>query len=75
MVDLPDQPADNDTVNPWNVREAILNTGSSSAAELGRWAKALDLNDEVTASQRRRGADVLALVVDHQSPLPDSTRL
>lgn len=56
MVDLPDQPADNDTVNPWNVREVILNTGSSSAAELGRWAEALDLNDEVAASQRRRGA-------------------
>ncbi|MGH3902497.1 MAG: hypothetical protein ACRDTA_30420 [Pseudonocardiaceae bacterium] len=36
MADLPDQPADNDTVNPWNVREVILSTGSSSAAQVGR---------------------------------------
>jgi hypothetical protein len=57
MAELPDQPADNDSVNPWNVREAIFDTGRNSALVLGLWAQALDLNDEVFTTQRRRGAN------------------
>ncbi len=56
IADLPDQPADNDRVNPWNVREGILDIGRSSAVALERWDDALDLNDEIASTQRRRGA-------------------
>ncbi|HWR48574.1 MAG TPA: hypothetical protein VN327_13330, partial [Pseudonocardiaceae bacterium] len=56
MTELPDQPADNDIVNSWNVREVILGTGFVSAHTLGWCQQALDLNNEVTDIQRRRGA-------------------
>ncbi|MGH3853031.1 MAG: hypothetical protein ACRDR6_05945 [Pseudonocardiaceae bacterium] len=56
MAELPDQPAGNDRVNPWSVREAILNTGHNSALALERWQEALDLNNEVANVERRRGA-------------------
>ena len=47
----PDEPA-----NPWNVRETILGIGRSSALATGDWARCLELNAEVTASTRGRGA-------------------
>jgi tetratricopeptide (TPR) repeat protein len=53
---LPDQPGANETVIPWNVREATLSTGVIAAGGLGRWQQALDLNAEVLASIQRRGA-------------------
>jgi CHAT domain len=57
MGRLPARPGDTDQgTNPWNVREAILDTGRSSAVELGRWQLCLDLNAEITASTRQRGA-------------------
>jgi hypothetical protein len=56
LAELSDQRADNDTVNPWNVREVIFDTGHSSALALGRWTQALDLNNEVIDIQRQRGA-------------------
>ncbi|HVE95654.1 MAG TPA: hypothetical protein VNA67_01500, partial [Pseudonocardiaceae bacterium] len=56
MADLPDQPADNDRVNPWNVREGLLDVGRLSAVALQRWDEALDLNDEIASTKRRRGA-------------------
>jgi hypothetical protein len=56
MSDLPARPADNDTVNPWNVREFILDNGRESALALGQWQQSLDLNAEITASRRQRGA-------------------
>jgi hypothetical protein len=56
MADLPDQRADNDRVNPWNVREGVLELGRSSAVALQRWEDALDLNDEITSTKRRSGA-------------------
>lgn len=56
MAKLPDQSAGNDRVNPWNVREAILDTGRHSALALSRWQQALDLANEVTNIERRRGA-------------------
>jgi hypothetical protein len=45
-----------ETVTPWNVRETILNTGYTSAVATGDWARCLDLNTEVVASMRQRGA-------------------
>ncbi|HEX2300715.1 MAG TPA: hypothetical protein VHH34_19790 [Pseudonocardiaceae bacterium] len=56
MARLPDQRADNDRVNPWNVREGILDVGRLSAVALERWGEALDLNEEITRAKRRRGA-------------------
>ena len=56
MAELSAQPAANDAVNPWNVREGILDTGRISAVALGRWQQALDLTDEITTVMRGRGA-------------------
>lgn len=56
MAHLPDQRADNDRVNPWNVREGILDVGRLSAVALERWDQALDLNNEIINAKRRRGA-------------------
>ena len=56
MSELPARPAGNDPVAPWNVREFILDTGCNSAQALGRWQQCLDLNAEITASTRQRGA-------------------
>ncbi|MCA1706315.1 MAG: ATP-binding protein, partial [Actinobacteria bacterium] len=56
MAELPDQRAANDRVNPWSVREGVLDVGRLSAVALERWDDALDLNDEITSTKRRRGA-------------------
>lgn len=56
MDRLPDPPGPDETVDPWNVREMILNTGVLAARDLDRWQRALDLNADVLASQRRRHA-------------------
>ncbi|MGH3720024.1 MAG: hypothetical protein ACRDRI_14525 [Pseudonocardiaceae bacterium] len=56
MAQLPDQRAHNDRVNPWNAREGVLDIGRLSAVALERWDDALDLNDEIATTQRRRGA-------------------
>src|SRR5207248_876452 len=56
MSQLPDQPADNETVQPWNVRETILNLGVHAAQTLDRWQETLDLNIKRVASQRSRRA-------------------
>ncbi|MGH4006995.1 MAG: hypothetical protein ACRDTH_02285 [Pseudonocardiaceae bacterium] len=56
MAKLPDQPAHNDRVNPWNVREGILDIGRLSAMALQRWNDALKLNHKLANTQRRRGA-------------------
>jgi hypothetical protein len=56
MAQLPARPAADEIINPWNVRELILNTGHNSAAATGRWQLCLDLDAEITASERERGA-------------------
>jgi hypothetical protein len=56
MGQLPARPAASETALPWQVREVILNTGHTSALALGRWQQCLDLNAEITASRRERGA-------------------
>jgi hypothetical protein len=56
MAELPDQRADNDRVNPYNAREGILDIGRLSAVTLQRWDDALELNDEIASTKRRRGA-------------------
>lgn len=57
MKDLPEQSAAEETVDSWNVREAMLSIGFSAAHGLGRWETALALNTEQVEYQSKRGAD------------------
>ena len=50
-----------ENVDRWTVRETILDTGYFSAIAIDAWQLALDLNAEVLASQRHRGASPLEL--------------
>jgi tetratricopeptide (TPR) repeat protein len=50
-----------ETANPWNVREALLDTGHSAAVYSERWERALALNAEIVEVTRARGADALEL--------------
>ena len=54
--------ADNETVEPWNVRETILDIGRRSAQALGEWPQCLDLNAALLASKRARGASAYEIV-------------
>ena len=56
MAALPARRDASEAVNPWNVREVILDTGYASALATGDWQRCLDLNAEVAASVRQRGA-------------------
>jgi hypothetical protein len=44
------------TVDPWGVREGVLQTGAAAARDLGRWEQALAYTDQVRTSMRARGA-------------------
>ncbi|HWQ14173.1 MAG TPA: hypothetical protein VNL77_15345 [Roseiflexaceae bacterium] len=50
-----------ESVNPWNVRETLLDTGRSAALGRERWELALAFNTEQIQAKRARGADVLEL--------------
>jgi hypothetical protein len=56
MADLPEKRAPNDRVNPWRARESVLDIGRLSAVALRHWHDALDLNNEIVSTKRRRGA-------------------
>ena len=56
MDKLPGTAGTNETVTPWNVREAILDIGRSSALALGEWQQDLDLNAAILTSRRARRA-------------------
>jgi tetratricopeptide (TPR) repeat protein len=58
MAALPDRGDASEAVNPWNVRECILDMGRASALVTGAWQRGLDLNAEIVASMRQRGAGV-----------------
>jgi hypothetical protein len=58
MVGLPARRDATEAVDPWKVREAILDTGHTSALATGDWQRCLDLNAEIVASKRQRGARV-----------------
>ena len=55
MDQLPAAEGSNETLEPWNVRETILDVGRSSALALGEWQLCLDLNAANLASKRARG--------------------
>jgi hypothetical protein len=56
IAELPEQAAHNDRVDPWNVREGILDIARLSAIALQRWDDALRLNHEIATTQQQRGA-------------------
>jgi tetratricopeptide (TPR) repeat protein len=56
MQTLPSTSSLDESANPWNTREALLDTGRYAARQLGRWEDALDLNSAVAASMRDRAA-------------------
>ena len=62
MDKLPATRADNETVEPWNVRETILDIGRTSAQALGEWQQCLDLNAAILASKRARGASAYEII-------------
>ena len=62
MDKLPATRAGNETIEPWNVREAILNIGYASAQALEEWQQCLDLNAASLASKRARGASAYEII-------------
>ena len=62
MDKLPATRAGNETVEPWNVRETILDIGRSSAQALEEWQQCLDLNAAILASMRARGASAYEII-------------
>jgi hypothetical protein len=78
MRQLPERTDENETVSPWNVREFILNIGLTSAAATGDWEYCLELNADVLASMRRRGApehEVAGALFNDVGPLTRLGRL
>jgi hypothetical protein len=61
MTSLPDYTVQADPVDPWNVREVILDAAQVAAVRSGRWEQALALVDEIATLKRARGAIVLDL--------------
>ncbi len=61
LEQMPEQGEAEEAVAPWNVREALLNTGWSAALQLEAWEAALALNAEVLRFKEARGADGLEL--------------
>jgi tetratricopeptide (TPR) repeat protein len=59
MTALPLTSEVEEAVNPWNVREALLDTGRSAAMRSERWEQALALNAEIVTVTEARGADAL----------------
>ena len=73
MKGWPETHGENETVVPWNVTEALLNTGAMAALRLGRWQEVLSLNEEIIQAKIGRGATALevarARYNDHDSLL------
>ncbi len=58
---LPEQSEAQESVNPWNIREALLDTGRSAAMRSEQWAEALALNADQVQYKEARGADAFEL--------------
>lgn len=61
MAALPDDNDADEAVEPWNVSEILLHAGCTAAVRTSNRQQALDLNAEILASQRDRGAGELEL--------------
>ena len=56
MADMPHDSGQLEVVDPFNVREGILDIGRDAARQLGRWEDSLAINGEIVKSLRGRGA-------------------
>jgi tetratricopeptide (TPR) repeat protein len=69
MDQLPSQRGADDAIDPFDVREGLLNLGVHAANTLKRWQEALDLNAGNVASKRARAAGEYAIafarIADH----------
>ncbi|MEU0557437.1 CHAT domain-containing protein [Dactylosporangium sp. NPDC006015] len=63
MDQLPPQRGADDVIDPFTVREVLLNLGVLAAIALERWQEALDFNVGTVASARARGAGEHAIAV------------
>lgn len=61
MEALPETSDADEAVNPWNVRETLLDTGCQAAQRLEQWETALELNAAIVKYTIARGADEVAL--------------
>jgi hypothetical protein len=61
METLPLEKGPEETANPWNVREALLDAGRTAALYSGKWELEVELNEERIALKRARGADEMDL--------------
>ena len=78
MDKLPAPRAGNEAIEPWKVREGILDTGRYSAHALGEWQQALELNAAILASERARGAsayEIIRFLYNDAAPLIQLGRL
>ena len=55
MAALPEKSGAEESLQPWNVREATLDTDLSAAVGLERWEDALALNAEIVQVKEARG--------------------
>jgi tetratricopeptide (TPR) repeat protein len=78
MDKLPATKAGNEAAEPWNVREATLDIGRSSAQALKEWQQCLDFNTAILTSMRAREAsayDIIRVRFDSAAPLIELRRL
>jgi len=61
METLPETSDADETANPWNVREGLLDTGCQAAQQLAQWETALELNAAIVKYASARGADEVEL--------------
>ena len=59
MDALPLESEADEAVNPWNVRETLLDTGCEAALRRERWKTALALNAEIVKAKLAHGAEAL----------------
>jgi tetratricopeptide (TPR) repeat protein len=63
MRDTPESGGVEESVDPWRVREGILDIGRHAAVYLECWQEALALGQEVTEARRARGASDVEIAV------------
>ena len=78
MGKLPAARARKEGVEPWNVREGILNLGYTSALALGEWQRCLDFNAAILTNRRSRRVstyEIIASQFNNIGPLIELGRL
>lgn len=61
LAELPEQGELEEAVNPWNVREGLLDTGREAAMRGEHYEQSLELNAEIVQYNKQRGASALEL--------------